>query len=222
MTLKLFSRSNNDILFERMKEFIPSHIEVVKCDQYNEWWQAANYLYDLIDDESCDWVVNCDIDCYVYDWSKVESLQAFMLLNGQTHAGMSEGGVHPGRCFAWSSMNPFFNIFNTARIREIKARSGLSWQQIQNQGFMAEWVKPDWVIGATNPQLNNEPFHGLFNWLYRFGNPLFLEPKTLGDGLACHLGDFCLHSWLSREYGTSETATYRVDYFYNVAKGLVK
>lgn len=224
MKLKLFSRSCNDILFERMKEFIPAHIEVVKCNQFQQWWEASDYLYHIIDDDSCDWVVNCDIDCFIYNWKKVELLQESMLLNGQTHSGMAEGGMHPGRCYAWSQMNPFFNIFNTKRIRELKELSGLSWKQIQMHGFLSEWElkKPIWVIGNYNNEINNEPFHGLFNWLYRFGNPLFLECKTLSDGLACHLDDFCLHTWLSREYGATDTATYRINYFYNVAKGLVK
>lgn len=222
MTFKVFTRSNNDVLFNRMREFIPADVEVVKCEQYNEWWQASDYLYDMINDTSCDWAVNVDIDCFIYDWAKLIWLLDKMIVNDYTHSGMSEGGVHPGRCFAWSSMNPFFNILNTGKIRELKAQSGLSWAQIQNQGFMADWVKPDWMLGATNCQLNNEPFHGLFNWLYRVGKPLFLQPKVLGDGLTTYLEDAMIHCWMSRNYDTVEETKYRIDYLYNEAKKLKK
>lgn len=49
MNITVYSRSNEDLLFERMKDFIPPLIKVVKCEQFQDWQHAADYLYYIID-----------------------------------------------------------------------------------------------------------------------------------------------------------------------------
>jgi hypothetical protein len=181
--MTVFTRSNNNDLFEMMSNFIPEDWHIRKCDWFNHWTDAESYLHFIIQQGS-GYVINCDNDCFIHDISKVTKLAAFMKKEGYTHCGMSDAGVCPHRNNHPHVMNPFFNIFNTDAIRP--------------------------MLSHIQPVENNiEPYNAFFIHLHNHGKPLYLDAATRSDGITTHLMDhnrnyFALHSWYSREYNTQK------------------
>jgi len=206
-SVTIYSRSNNDFLFERMKSFIPDEYLVIKCDQFNEWQQASDYLYHIIDTCPTRWAINIDIDCFVYDWQRLSNVIGYMEVEGISCYGMPDcQSYHQGRNHSPHTMNPFFNIFDVEDIRMFKERDALSWEQ----------------IGCTRIGYDNaEPFHGFFQWIKINGECLTMECRTEEDGITTHGNSMLFHTWYSRIYGAKthegQYHTNRIDKWYNEA-----
>lgn len=192
--MTVFTRSNNDELFQMMNEFIHPSWEVRKCDWFNHWTDAESYLHFIIQQGSR-FIMNVDNDCFVYDLVSTLHLRNYMEVNGYTHCGMRDAGVCPHRNNDHQVMNPFFNIFN------------------------AEAIRP--MLKDIQPVENNiEPYNAFFIHLHNHGKPLYLDASTRSDGITTHLMDhnrnyFALHSWYSREYNTQKE---RINKVYEDAK----
>lgn len=195
-----------------MRSLIPPNITVVPVTGFNNWWEASDYLYHIIDNGE-GWIINCDIDCFIYDWSAVEAMVDEMKAGGFTHSGCHEGGDIPGRSRSWVCMNPFFNVFHASRIRELKGAR--SWDDIKHEKYRPHFdrSKPDY-LGDNINHVSDEPFHGLFYWLFNVGRPLFIRTSQHSDGISTDTG-FALHSWYSREYQTQKS---RIHNLYEDAK----
>lgn len=196
MTLQVFTRSNNDELYDLMRSLIPADIECIKVTGYDHWTQAADYLYHIID-TGIDIVMNVDIDCFIYNWDRVfEWANEF---GSFTHLGPRDGGQLPGRYHSWVHMNPFFNIFNAKAIRELKGDT--SWEEISKTTYKTQWEysKPEDLQFPVNND-NAEPFAGLFYWLYQNGYPCFIYGELHPDGISTILSRAMIHTWYSREY----------------------
>lgn len=223
-SITVFSRSNNDILFDMMRGFLPENISIQKIEDKNDWKDASTYLYHIIDTCETKYAINIDIDCFVFNWAAVIEMVEFMRQNGMMYSGMPDGGVHPGRSHAWTTMNPFFNIFDVERIRFFKDNEGLTWDQIEKHGYLPAWdaKKPDFITGPCNYD-NREPFHGFFNWLYSCADCLMHPARVSENHLDTYLvdiygKDFCIHAWYSRQYNSDAATKYRIDYLYAVSK----
>lgn len=197
--MQLFSRSNNRILFSMMKSLVPPDIKCISVEGFDNWLQSADYLYYVIGAGN-GMVINCDIDCFVYDWEKVYELIEEMKQGGYTHLGAHDGGDIQGRSRSWATMNPFFNIFNTNEIRNLKGIR--KWTEVARAEFKPEWEKdrPDYLRLNYN-HVNDEPFHGFFYWLYDVGKPYFIKTTLHSDDISTDTG-FALHSWYSRLFDT--------------------
>jgi hypothetical protein len=214
--ITIYSRSNNDVLFERMKGFIPEGYNVVKCDQFNEWWEAADYLYHIIDNCPTRWAINIDIDCFVYNWGRLLELIEYMDEGHISCYGMPDSvNYHPLRFHSPHTMNPFFNIFDVEDIRHFKEKdalcfkNGLSWEDISKTKVALD---------------NGEPFHGFFQWIKMHNYPLSMTCVTEDDGMTTHGDSMLFHTWYSRMYGSptfeGQYHTWRIDRWYNEAKRL--
>lgn len=212
--MQLFSRSNNKVLFSMMKSLVPPDIKCIEVEGFNNWFNAADYLYYVINAGN-GFVINCDIDCFVYDWKKVYQLIGEMNYGGYTHLGPHDGGDIPGRSRSWVTMNPFFNIFNTDKIKQLKG--GKKWEELGRAVFKPEWEKdkPDYLKLNYN-HVKDEPFHGLFYWLYDVGKPYFIKTTQHPDGISTDTG-FAFHSWYSRYFDTP-THNKRIVDLYEQAK----
>lgn len=190
----VYTRSNNDELFEMMTSFLPKSWEVRKCDWFNHWTDAESYLHFIIQ-QDYEWIVNIDNDCFVHNPGAVFDMAVYMMKNDFTHCGMRDAGVSPHRNNDYQVMNPFFNMFNVTAI------------------------KP--MLKDIQPVKNNiEPYNAFFIHLHNHGKPLYLDAATRSDGITTHLMDhegnyFALHSWYSREY---ETQKDRINKVYADAK----
>lgn len=221
MKIQVFTRCFDDFLFNRMREFIPDSVQVIKCTQFNSFQGAADYLYYVIDNAE-EYAINIDIDCFIYSWDLVLEMIAKMKDDNIFYSGMPDGGVHPGRSNSWANMNPFFNIFNAKKIRERKEKDRLSWELIARQGFNAHWerkFKPKFISDNYNHN-STEPFAGFFYWLFANFEPMYHKAHTdtrdnLTSYLFNHKGDaFCCHTWYSRAYHEDSENKARIDNLY--------
>lgn len=198
MTIQVFTRSNNDQLYNLMRSLIPADVECIKVTGYDHWTQAADYLYHIID-TGAEWVVNVDIDCFIYDWPSVLGWVKWCEANGITHAGCRDGGELPGRYHSWQHMNPFFNIFHASQIRNIKCEKG--WDEIGRTVYSD--VRINEHPGNFSQPVNNdnaEPFAGFFYWLFKYGRPAFLSFNVHSDNISTIVQKAMIHTWYSREF----------------------
>lgn len=195
--MTVFTRSNNDTLYDMMREFMPGSWECRKCDWFNHWTDAESYLHFIIQ-QGNGFIINCDNDCFIHDFRKVIAIRDFMQKHGYTHCGMRDAGVSPHRSNHHQVMNPFFNIFNADAIKS--------------------------MLPQIQPVENNiEPYNAFFIHLHNHGKPLYLDAATRSDGITTHLMDhkrnyFALHSWYSRNFSHDELHRNRILNVYNDAK----
>lgn len=183
--MTIYTRSYNSELYQMMKDFIPDGVELKKMEGYNDWEDALRFIVDVIKD--CQgYAVIMDEDCFTYRFSAIQDMIYHMDEHGYTHAGMPDRGVSPHRTLQWTTLNPFFNIINCPKIREL---GGLN--PIDNPPF--------------DKCKSFEIFDNLYLQMWKVGKPLYLDAATTSDGLTTHLMDhtgnyFALHSWMSREW----------------------
>jgi hypothetical protein len=207
--MKLYTRHNNDELFDMMQGLIPVYVN--KGDGFNYWEQATDYIQWVLEQKD-DIAVNIDLDCFIFDWSAVEDIADYMEEHGYTHCGFPDAGAMRGRNNAsWVVCNPFFNIFRSA---EILKDGTPDWSVVRHEGYRSEWHKdmPPFVK-SPNPWMQ-EPFNGVFNWMHKTGKTLFLEPKQHADGTSTILtwkgSEFGFHAWYSREFETDKIHRQRI------------
>jgi hypothetical protein len=219
--MTVYTRSNNTDLYGMMRKLIPDNIECIQCNQFQEWWQARDYLHYIIQNGT-GWVINMDNDAFIKDWGVILEMIAYMEQHGYDYAGMPDGGVCPHRCRSWVVMNPFFNIFNVDAIKPVFEQYP-EWV-VNSCGFNADWYdkKPDIVKGIYNHDYV-EPYSSFFYFLYAKFKPLYLNAYGHNDGLSSMLlwndKPFLYHSWYSREFATDPTHRQRIINLYNEVKG---
>lgn len=223
MGLKVFTRSMDEMLYNKMRSFIPKEIKCEAHTGYSEFTDAARFLHEMI--ERNDGVVLiCDEDCFITDWNAVTEIAVKMWGGGYSFCGIPDGGVITHRAFSWVTANPFFVFFNCDVIKKEKAK--LNRRIIDWHGYSPEIEihKPDFVFGAFNHG-NQEPFNGLFYWLAKWSTPLYINGTTMGDGIATEvLGldnqTIAIHTWYSRDKG--EANQMRIAHLYNYALSIKK
>jgi len=221
--IAVYTRSANADLWERMCEFIPYEVTKYRATGFDGFVQSADYLYWMLQhakDNGVTYAINLDEDCFIRDWGKVLELVEYVKQNSISHAGMPDGGVHPGRTHSWAVHNPFFNVFNVAMCTYA---IGLSTREdIDAFTFVniKKTTKPRTKYAFDNN--NTEPFNGLFYYLHAKGNPLNLQPYVWKDGLTTELifneVKFCTHTWYSRNYGRDIEQTERINKIYEYCR----
>jgi hypothetical protein len=221
--IAVYTRSAHPVLWERMCEFIPKNVPKYRCTGFDGFTEAVDYLYYMFNHAKTPYILNIDEDCFVTDWVVLCELIEYFIKGEYTHAGMPDGGVHPGRTRSWAVQNPFFNIFYATKCKRLivkKGRVAIDKYTFSDIGSYKEPVN----IETCNHD-NDEPFTGLFYYLHDKGNPLNLEAKVWEDGLTTELlfngKPFCVHTWYSRNYGTDIEVTNRIDKIYEDCRNRV-
>lgn len=198
MRIAITTRSCNDLLYNRMEEFLAKEITRIRYMGMNHWSDALTYLEKILLLDY-DYVINIDEDCYVTDFNAIYQLIEHMSQTGSTHYGMPDALIyHPLRNNSTSVHNPFFNIFDVKMCAEI-------------------W--------ATKPEVTDEIctmdecFNALFLKLNHYGKSLQMDTKTHKDGITT-VTPFLMHTWYSRTYGNDPYHTQRIDNIYNEAKAI--
>lgn len=217
--IAIYTRSCNPDLYKRMVELLPADIPHTACDQFQEWWEASTYIHHIMQSDA-DWVINIDEDAFLTDWDAVLSIMEHMQANGLHYAGMPDGGVCPHRCRSWVVMNPFFNIFHVAAMRDTW-NSYPKWV-IDSCGFNADWhdQKPEWIKGQYNHDYY-EPFSSLFYFMYDKFKPLYLDAVQVDEvatALIWNGKPFINHAWYSRVFKTDPTHRDRILKLYEESK----
>lgn len=220
MSITVRTRSQNDLLYERMRSFIPPHINCYAHSGYNRRKDAEVFLHDAIDNTS-GMLLILDEDAFITNWDSIIRISSTMLENNISHAGVPDGGLLAHRKHSYLSFNPFFVLFNCDLIK--KAKGNLERALINSTVFDAnmESLKPGWLNNNYNHDYF-EPFDGLFYWLAKVGKPLFLNARTFSDGITTEVidengKDICLHAWYSRRYGYDDEQRKRINLIYELA-----
>lgn len=199
MNIQVYTRSCNDKLYAMMRSLIPEDVVCHQVKGYDGYEMAEPFIRHVLETAE-DIAMIIDEDAFVYDWSKILWLAKQMIKGWKTHAGVSDCGTIEHRRFSWTTINPFFNILDCATLR---ATGGLAPVNMPSGATMAE------------------PFDPLYLQLWRVGKPLFLPASEHHDGISTDTY-FLLHSWFSREYGTSDYHTKRIDSLYDEAVNKAK
>lgn len=215
------TRGLNGELYNRMVEFLPDMVLKYRLCGMDGDNGSIDYLHSILQTDE-EWVVNIDEDCFVYDWDMIEQIIIHMRRNNLHYAGMPDGGVCSTRARSWVTMNPFFNIFHVSEIQKGYKKHNREFIDKCEISYGVDYHKPNYIKGKFDHSLIS-PFNGLFNWLYDYYNPLFLDARDHPDGISTELVDpsggegFCLHSWYSREYNNDPKQKERIDSLFSEA-----
>lgn len=197
MKIVVFTRSRNEELYNRMRGLIPKDVECIRLTGFNEWFEADDYLLDVLAHAKDDtWCINIDEDCFIQDWQQVLWIIEYMKRNGYTHAGVGEYSVeHRKHNWPWV-MNPFFNIFAPVWAGKLKAA----------------WATTDTV----------EPYNWLFAYMNAIGTAFYFDVQSAFDEFTTQVyfmnKPICVHTWYSRDYPQNDYHRARIDYVYYNAK----
>lgn len=220
----IVTRSMNDELYSKMKNLLNLDFEFIRCTTYHGTYEAAKYLYDIIRDERFDWIINIDEDFFTYDTNSIMSLLTHMIDNEIDYCGMSDGGMCIHRFHSPIVMNPFFNIFNSKKIREALDDVGYVENTFKYNDSMYQYMPKK--IKDNFPWVNDnfEPYYPFFYWLPCRGfTPLYLESYELEEDnistvLKNHEGvEMGIHTWFTREYGRDVKHTTRINRAFEIA-----
>ena len=197
MEIKVFTRSRNEVLYNRMREFIPEDIECVRVTAFQEWHEADDYLLFVLSfAKDGVWCINVDEDCFLPSWDHVLHAINYMQRCGFTHAGVGEYSIgHRKHNWPWV-MNPFFNIFAPEWAGKING----------------EWATTEAV----------EPFNWLFAYMNTIGHPYYFDTNTILDDITTSVSfariPLAVHTWYSRLYPEDPLHKNRIDTVYKYMK----
>lgn len=198
MKIAVYTRSMNEEYYQLMTSLLPKEILLHRVTGMNHWKEAKDYLHYVINhavNNGIEYAINIDEDCFITDWDKITCIIATMEYT-YTHAGMPDGGFHPGRARDYRVQNPFFNVFNIKLIKFVMSKTKL--------GFDSKLKKPNFdLMPYGHGGSMKEPFDAFFIRLYKKGNPLHLYADLHEDLITTILKwsdkPFALHTWYSRD-----------------------
>ena len=190
MNTIITTRMCNPELYAKSSAFWPKDIPRLPIQGLNGWREAADYLWQIIQLDA-DLVVNCDEDCFIFNWGVVEELMQHMRTLGIAYAGMPDYEPNcPHRHNSHKVHNPFFTVYDPRAIR----------------GRLHKQPPVDVRLPDTRI---HEPYNGLYQAMYHRLPHTSLEGRPHADGISTVLHSagkpFALHSW----YGRCYTGTHR-------------
>ena len=216
------TRSMNDSLYKKMRSLINIDYDFIRNVNCSGTYGSAKYLYDLILNNTYDWIINIDEDFFTFDESAIFDMLDYMKDNGYDYCGVSDGGMCIHRKHSPIVMNPFFNIFHAKKIRE--ALDDVSYvETFKYDNSMCEYMPNNIKNGFEWDNDNFEPYYPFFYWLRVRGfKPLYLESYEYSDKISTilknHNGvEIGIHSWYSRNYGIDHEQTNRINDIYALA-----
>jgi len=208
--IKVYTRSMNDLLYKKAMSFLD--LPYPKLRLVNT--TAVGYLYQLIQDEEADIVINIDEDAFVYDTTILTNLVQYVIENGYANCGMPDGGVVHLRHFNPLVTNPFFNVFNTKLLRTKINEYDEQDYNVHKDSFIDKC--PVEMVKGAYEYVYFEPYYPLLIWINQNFRTLYLNANTHKDGLTTILEDhnarpFLMHTWYSRMYGSDIEHTTRIN-----------
>ena len=221
----IVTRSMNNTLYAKMRELFPSNFDFIQVTDCHGTEGAINYIYKIIFMQEYDWIINIDEDFFSFDSGKnIISLLEHMIDNEIDYCGISDGGMCIHRFHSPIVTNPFFNIFNSKKIREALDDINYVQTHFHFNESMLQYMPKNIKDGFPWVNDNFEPFYQFFYWLPCRGfKPLYLESYESDDKISTivknHKGkEMGIHTWFTREYGINSENTKRIDNAFNFAK----
>lgn len=210
--IKIYTRSMNSKLYSLSQQFL----EAPYPRERLTYTSAEGYLHELVQDPEADWVINIDEDAFVTDNQALIELLTFTIDQDLINVGMPDGGVVPVRVHHPAVTNPFFNILNTKKIRQLF---------LNQDSIIVEPHDPKLQEAVPTSLLRHawtydrfEPYYDFFFDLILNGggnNHLYLDAAEHADGVTTELfnhrgAPFLLHTWYSRDLGRDLDQTKRI------------
>lgn len=221
------TRSMNNELYGKMKSLLKNEFDFIRNTSCHGDRGGANYLYDLILKNSYDWIINIDEDFFTFNETAIFSLLDHMIEHNYDYCGMSDGGMCAHRRHSPIVMNPYFNIFNSNKIR--KALDDVAYvETFKYTENMKEKIPSNLKNGFDWINDNFEPYYPFFYWLCARGfNALYLESYESADEISTILKnhqniEIGIHTWYTRNYGSDQFHTNRINNAYNYALKMSK
>jgi hypothetical protein len=175
---------------------------------------ADGYLYQIIQDEEADIVINIDEDAFVFDLNRLNELIKFMIENDYANCGMPDGGIVQIRHLNPLVTNPYFNVFNVREIRKKFRSFDINTYSSHKDNYMNNY--PTHILKGAYEFVYYEPYYPLFVWMSQNFKTLYLDAEEHTDhystSLKNHLGKpFLVHTWYSRLYNVDKAQTNRIN-----------
>ena len=208
--IKIYTRSMNLALYNRAMHLLNLPYTKVRLTNTT----ADGYLYQLIQDEEADIIINVDEDAFVFDRKRLEMLVEYVIENNYINCGMPDGGVVHLRHLNPLVTNPYFNILNVKEIRKRICSSDINEYSTHKDSYMENY--PVHILKLSYEFVNYEPYYPFFVWLSQNFKTLYLNAETHSDGLSTILQDqnnepFLIHTWYSRFYNVDIIHTKRIN-----------
>jgi hypothetical protein len=211
MNIRIFTRSDNAILYQQSSNFLSPDIERIPCRGFNNYIGSREYLHYLISLED-DWIVNIDDDVFIPEWNVIQELIDHMKTNGYEYCGMPDGGVCPHRNHSWMACNTYFNVFHISSIKNKLVEKTI----LDNFSYPEnlEYLKPDFVSSSFVHDYF-EPYYNLFYWLMTSCKGLFLDAASHTDGITSILlwnnKTIAYKTWYKDSYQRNSQHRSRID-----------
>jgi len=208
--IKIYTRSMNLALYNRAMFFLDLPYPKVRLTDTT----ADGYLYQLIQDEEADIIINIDEDAFVFDLERLKSLLNYVIENDYVNCGMPDGGVVHLRRLNPLVTNPYFNILNVKEIRK-----KFSLKEIQEFPFHKDCymdIFPKNLLTGGYEFICYEPYYLFFIWMSQNFKTLYINAENHPDGVSTTLCDqnnepFLIHTWYSRMYNNDRIHTKRIN-----------
>ena len=210
LRIKIYTRSMNLALYNRSMFFLDLQYPLVRLTNTT----AEGYLYQLIQDEDADIIINIDEDAFVLDLNRLKKLIIYVIENKYINCGMPDGGVVHLRHLNPLVTNPYFNILNVKEIRKKISSFDVVEYSTHKDSYMENY--PTHILKGPYEFVYYEPYYPFFVWMSQNFKTLYLNAETHSDGLSSVLQDnnnqpFLIHTWYSRLYNVDKEHTKRIN-----------
>ncbi len=210
--IKIYTRSANIELYRYSQGLID--LPYKRKRMYGT--TAEGYLYQIVEEADCDWVINIDEDAFVTENGAIERLMEYMMENDIVCCGMPDGDVLPIRIGNPIVLNPFFNVINLKAIREKYNREEIEMFDYEaNKADLIKKLPKELQHGEGLKIGEYEPYYNFFFWLALNFKLMYLDVDEHKDGYTTIVYNqehkpILLHTWWSREYGKDDVHTPRI------------
>ena len=218
---------NKDLLKKQLNILKKCNLEVIPYTNFPNWHGAHEYLLHILKFKKYEWIINIDLDAFVYNIRGIYRIMKFMKRNNYVLAGPPDGGMYTLRNGYPYIFNAFFNIFHMKKIYlhesdfESLNEKCFQWfsytNEIQKENCI-QFVKKNienfpYKITNKNHSQMTEPYYPIFMFLQDKYKHYFLRcedsqeyPKCPATNVFDPIGNlFLIHTWLGRFYDISWT-----------------
>ena len=218
---------NKDLLNKQLNILRKYNLEVVPYSNFPNWHGAHEYLLHILQLKKYEWVVNIDLDAFVFNMRGIYRTMKFMKRNDYIISGPPDGGTYTLRKGYPYIFNAFFNIFYMKKINihesdfESLNDKCFEWFDYSVQRQLSECqplvniTKKTFPYPITNRNHSEmtEPYYPVFMFLQEKYKHYFLKCGDSDEYSNCPATNvydptgklFLIHTWLGRFYDTKWT-----------------
>lgn len=215
---------NKDLLKKQLHLLKKSNLKVIPYSNFPNWHGAHEYLLHILQLQKYEWVINIDLDAFVFSLRGIYRTMKFMKRNNYVISGPPDGGTYTLRKGYPYIFNAFFNIFHMKKIYlhdsdfESLNEKCFEWfnysvhRRLSECQQIVEDIKTTFPYPITNHNHSEmtEPYYPIFMFLQEKYKHYFFkcnDSEEYNNCPATNVYDptgqlFLIHTWLGRFYDT--------------------